>query len=481
MSDVLRKDGSVVQSSQRQYEEHAAVGQFQFPKIGIILTVQPSDADGNMVGAFNPNRRGNRHECTVLAVSDLGIPDDLIHNVVVPPQRPSGIDNFEDDLPRGCSTLIDGTSYNTDFSDVDFGLLDGEWCVVNFIGGRKENAYISNWWPHPINDIDPATSGASTEDGPSNLVQADIKKNRMRRFLRKNGVEFLLNRQGSLMLDTNEAGRSVTIDDNGKRSVSKVDKGGHLQVDVKQKAQMEFNWNEKVKKGPRQGPGGSASSPYFETDIPCDDQPFSETTPKARETKRTWMRFKEYQAVVKSSDIQITAKTEGNEDGQLTLFGTKNVALVQQDSGSQAARVQLNGGSVIIQAKDGTTATISSDQIALVTKSGAQVSVIGDKVMLTAPGGAAVSVPVAFGTGVFGAMMGQPFSTASGSLNTTWSAFLNALKAYVDGIKAVAELPGAPVYPLTEAVKAAITALTQAITAFNATSATWTSQQVKLQ
>lgn len=482
MSDLIANDGTVIPSSQRSYADHDNTHRRIHPMVGIILAVHPSDADENWTADNHPLLRGSRHECTVWAADDLDVPSRLIHNVVIPPQRPSGVDNFEEDLPRGCSKLVDGTTYKTDFSDVDPAKLDGEWCIVNFIGGKLEYPYVANWWPHPYNNIDPATSGNTPPDQSlANLTQADLKKNRSRTIRTKNGTVITINRDGSVYLDTQEAGRTVKLDDT-KRTVSNVDKGGHVQVDVKKKAQLEFNWNDKATKGPRHGAGGSANSPVHDPDLPHDDQPFKETKPSKRETKRTWMRFEEYKAVVKSSDVQITAKTEGSEDGQMTLFGTKTVALMQQESGAQAARVQIEDGSITIQGKDGTVITVSQDQIALVTKSGGQISVIGDKMMLTGPGGVGMSVPVVCGTGAFGVMMGEPWATANGLLNTAWDKFVAAVGAYIDGVKQVAEISGASAgYPLSTAAKQAADALAQAISTFNGSSATWTSKQVKVQ
>lgn len=437
MSDVISRTGDVISSSQLTHPAHKAIGQGVFPMVGIILSVQPSDAKGNWTAENHPQLRGSRHECSVIAARNYGMPDSILHNVVIPPQRHSGMDNYEEDLPRGCSKYLDGSAYKADFSDVDMTKLDGEWCVVSFIGGDQQYPYISNWWPHPHNNIDPATSGETPIDGTkANLVQCDLKKNRTRRIYRKNGVLTAVNREGSVYLDTTEAGRTIRLEGT-KRTASQVDKGGHVQVDVKKKAQFEINWNDKAIKGPKLGAGSVTSNPVHDPDLPHDDQPLSETKPEARATERTFIRGKEYELLLKTSGLNVQCETQGSNKGIFDARGDEEIVLVQGASGAQPAQVQLKGGKITS------------------------------------------SVPVALGpAAVDGIMLGTSYVSSQKTLFVAWDAFLNGLKVYTAGI---ANFVDPPPSPLTKALEKLIDALVAAKAAHETLQTKYVSAQVKSQ
>ena len=475
---VFNLDGTVVSSSQLESKAWLA-DRSTAVMVGVILSVHPSDSEQNYTALNHMDYRGYRHECTVLAADYLGKqPDVLITNVIIPPGRHTGLDNFDEDLPRGCSATVDGSVYKDDLANVDYNKLDGEWCLVGFIGGNIENPFVIGWWSHPANVFDPATSGNGNEKKA--LKQFDPSKNKSRFVRRINGTQIVVNKEGSVYLDTSEANSSVQIK-SGKLVRTLVDKGGHLQVDLCKKAQFELNWNEKEHKNPRLGAGSTSSSPQTDPDLLHADQPVS-GKPKARETSRTFIRGKEYELLVKTSNFNVWCATEGSEKGELLILADESVTLTQRSGSDAAALVQLEGGGITAQAKDGSVVSVKDDQIVMATKSGGQISIIGDKMMIIGPGGSAMSVPVVFGTGVFGAMMGEPYLLASGSVNTAWTAFLQGLRAYTDAIKAIVEPSGAATgYPITTALQTLIDALVAAINAFAATAQTWTSQQVRLQ
>lgn len=474
---VYNLDGTVISSSQIEYKAWLA-DRSTAVMVGVILSVHPSDSEQNYTALNHMDYRGYRHECTVLAADYLGKqPDVLITNVIIPPERHSGLDNFEEDLPRGCSSMVDGSTYKDSLQKIDYNKLDGEWCLVGFIGGNIENAFVIGWWPHPANVFDPATSANGNEKKA--LKQFDPAKNKSRFVRRINGTTVLINKEGSVYLDTTEANSSVQIK-SGKLVRTLVDKGGHLQVDLCKKAQFELNWNEKEHKNPRLGAGSTSSSPVTDADLMHPDQPVS-GSPKARETSRTFIRGKEYELLVKTSNFNIWCATEGSEKGELLILADESITMSQRSGSDPTAFAQVADGGLTLQAKDGSVVTVKDDQIVLASKSGGQISIIGDKMMITGPGGSAMSVPVVFGTGAFGAMMGEPYLLASGNVNTAWTAFLQGLRTYTDAIKTIVEPAGAPTYPVTTALQTLIDALVSAINAFAATAQTWTSQQVRLQ
>ena len=129
MSEVVRMGGGVFPSAQLTFDD-SKVGENQSFMLGIIISVQPSDDKDNMVAKSDQHNRGSHHECTVLAGPDLYFPDIFLQHVIIPPMKHSGMDNYEEDLPRGCTQLIDGSSWNPNLVGIDYGKLDGEWCLA---------------------------------------------------------------------------------------------------------------------------------------------------------------------------------------------------------------------------------------------------------------------------------------------------------------------------------------------------------------
>jgi len=346
----MTPDGTVVSSSQVQ-SDFFTRGERMSPLVGVILSVKPSDSLDNLAGMTSASLRGCRHECLVLAAADYGHPTIMLDHVIIPPLTPSGIDNYEEDLPRGVSGLIDGQPYRSDLLGLDPSKLDGEWCVVGFVGGSIIRPYIMSWWPHPANVYDPATSGgkpptadASGSASVPNLIQYDLKTNRGRKMWRKNGTLFLVNREGSVYLDTSEAGRKVSVDESSLLNTSQVPKGGHAQMDMKKTAQLEVNWNETFG-GPQIGAGssfkttvcgeqvGSGPNCMFESDFP-QDQPLPNTNPTVppRQTTRTIIQGKEYEVIVKTSKLVLAAQAGGSAAGEVDLLVD---ALIKLKAGSQ--------------------------------------------------------------------------------------------------------------------------------------------------
>jgi hypothetical protein len=361
--------------------------------VGIILSVRPCDAKENYSSDFRMHYRGARHEAIVLASPHLGEPTTPIHHAIIPPSAHSGIDNYAEDLPRGCSQLVDGDDFDTSFQNVDYTKLDGEWCVLGFIGGRVEYPVIIAWWPHPSNNFDLMTSGRGNDE--RTFAQYDLKKNRGRKLTRINGIEIVVNKDGSVYLDTNQAGRSVVLGKDGVPQAKQVAKGGHIQVDVKQTAQFELNWNAKELTGARIGAGSSAQTPVHDPDLPHHDQPISNTTPKARETTRTYIRGKEYELLLKTSALQVFCSKEGSTNGDCVVVATDQILLAQQSGSGAAATLSIQGGQLQLVTDDGTAVNVLHDEVQLVTKSGGLVDLKGNN--LTVAGKVDVSGPLAVG------------------------------------------------------------------------------------
>lgn len=395
-------DGTVVASSQTEAEEW--LDDRSTPLfIGVILSVKPADEKTNYTALNHDDFKGYRHECTVLAADYLGKqPDLLITNVIIPPGRHSGIDNFEEDLPRGCSGMVDDSQYKDSLQKVDYTKLDGEWCVVGFVGGNIENAFIVGWWPHPANTFDPATSGHAYDDKA--LVQADLNKGKYRFLRRINGTYVVVNKEGTVYLDTTEANSSVRVKD-GSLERTLVDKGGHLQVDICHKAQFEINLNEKEHKNARIGAGSNSASPQTDVDLPHTDQPIS-GAPKPRPTTRTYIRGKEYELLLKTSNFSIFCE-DTEEPGDFIVMAHNSITLSQQPDGGTTSTVSMADGVIQIVAADGTQVNVLEDEVQIVTKSGGLINVKGTSI--TIAGNVDISGPLAVG-----GPTGQPLVLGTG-------------------------------------------------------------------
>jgi len=443
-------DGSVISSAQESVAEFEK-SERTLPMVGVIIAVRPSDNANNASASGNPLFRGCRHECVVLAAPDLGQPNVLLENVIIPPMRHSGIDNFEEDLPRGVSGMvIQGQTYNADLLNMDLTQLDGEWCVVGFVGGKIYQPFIQGWWPHPVNVFDQSTSGNTppSQGAKPWLTQYDLKKNRGRRLWRNNGTLFLVNREGSIYLDTTQAARSASLDQTGKLQASQVAKGGHAQLDLKEGAQLEINWNTKPTSGPQIGAAskfqttvagesvGSTPSAVFESDLP-QTQPLPSPTPTVppRATARTIIQGTEYEVIVKTGKLVLAAQA-GTAAGEIDLLVDALLKLKSGGSINQEA-------AAIWSAKAG--ANMTQEAVAdWSATAGGQAVLAAQSVILNAPsvslGGAGIVEPLPLGF-KWQSMMGQ---------------LIDAIKAMVIDITSGVVTP--PSQAALEAIKATIVA-----------------------
>lgn len=216
--------------------------------LGIILAVYGPDHPLNLssrvaqlqnnssAASKSPLGIGSRSEARVLIINDGQDAVIDLPNVVITPNGNSGVDDFCEDLPRGCSIMTDGSLFDQSLIGLDREKLDGDYCVVDFIGGRINQPYISRWWPHPGNHIDPATSG---------ILSNKVLQQGRRAFKRYQGVKLTITPEGSLYLDTSEAGSTISGSSNGLVR-SKQNKGGDISVTVKQERTLDINWNPPV-------------------------------------------------------------------------------------------------------------------------------------------------------------------------------------------------------------------------------------------
>lgn len=215
------------------------------PMLGIILSVNPADSVANRSAFQTGDYRGQFATATVLVVRDgrdVYLPLD---NVVITPDYVSGLDSYYERLPRGCSNDIRGNALNS--TPTNIWELDGDWCVVGWLGGSMDSPFILRWWPHPRNPHDPATSGRAD---PLHPAQSSTLDQRNRHFVRVNGVEYLVTNRGDIYLSTTRAnsalsfGSDLSPEEGRFRRTLDADNGGSVKIWVKPSQIFELDFNE---------------------------------------------------------------------------------------------------------------------------------------------------------------------------------------------------------------------------------------------
>lgn len=227
-------DGTVRQSADQWDVASYTDQRLWFPVLGVVINVRHSDEYGNRTNLQNSAQRGSAVEADVLVINDGMVTSWPVPHVVVLPAGASGVDHYHEELPRPCTRSNDNTPFDGRIANKDIRNLDGDLCIVQFIGGRIDQPVMTSWYPHPGNFTDPSTIGAA-----DTLIQG-------RRFFKRfAGAKFAIGADGSVLIDTNESGDLFEGSSNGFIR-TKRDGGGNVQIDVKEKAQLEVNFNTPV-------------------------------------------------------------------------------------------------------------------------------------------------------------------------------------------------------------------------------------------
>jgi hypothetical protein len=296
------RTGTVSQSALRHDEADYAHERIAHPVLGIILNVYLANDPQNRSAQITHEGRGSQIEARVLVMNDGTDSPWIIPNAVVLPRGSSGFDNFEEEIPKGVTGSIDDEKVPANFTDISPQKLDGDWCVVGFIGGSINQPFVAHWWPHPSNQRDTTTSGS-----------ADFLRQSRRWAKRFQGTRLTMTSKGTVLLDTSEANSKLK---NGKRLAS--DLGGDIRLTVKESKEMELNWNASVYGDPN------------EEDFLWEPKPQK----KVRSTTNTKVRFtKDEIEAIAGAVINLQAKNDAT--------GTVNVKADHVNLGSATAPEQL--------------------------------------------------------------------------------------------------------------------------------------------
>lgn len=215
--------------------------------LGVVLFVNHSDAEENRTAIQTADRRGYLHTATVLVVEDGRSSNFPLANVIITPNANVGIDNYCEQLPRGSTTLVTGQAWNGDMNNINPFDLDGDWCIVGFLGGSLDSPFILRWWPHPRNKFDPATSANRNPSSNGGSQRYLDQKNRY--FQRINGAEFTITQEGTIYLSTHLSNAAMSFGDpvtstDGRfpRTVNE-DTGGSFKAWIKPSQSFELDFN----------------------------------------------------------------------------------------------------------------------------------------------------------------------------------------------------------------------------------------------
>ncbi len=276
--------------------------------LGVVLEVRRSDDPANVTSFQRTDARGYMHSATVLVMMDEGAGAYLrLEHVTICPSIPSGIDGYSEHLPRPCTGTVDGTQFNGRLSGVNPYDLDGDWCVVSFIGGSIRHPYITSWWPHPRNVFDAQTSG---EGNPNQRGQGQALDQMGRILQRVNGVETVVTSKGDVYFSTTWANSSVTLGETeatqGRFHRQEHDVGGTVVLNIKPSQNLIIDFNPEIE-------GGHFAS-GFEDDLP-QTNPRTRRSAQSRATTDTSLvmtksafRFKtkETASVISTEDVILT-------------------------------------------------------------------------------------------------------------------------------------------------------------------------------
>jgi len=239
---VVGEDLSVIQQSLTIDSEDYKHFRISYPVLGVILSVYPADVDKNRSAMQAVDRKGHTHECTVQVVNDGSGAYTTLENVIITPDSPTGLDDYEERLPRGSSALTTGAEYKSNLNGIDPHDLDGDWCVVGFLGGRLDSPFIIRYWPHARNTMDAATSGGG--------LNGDFLVQDRRYFRRTNGIETVITSEGNIILTTTFANSTLTPgEDPVAGRVARTldeDVGGSVKLVVKPSQTLEIDFNTQV-------------------------------------------------------------------------------------------------------------------------------------------------------------------------------------------------------------------------------------------
>jgi len=155
-------------------------------------------------------QKGHRLECDVIVVHGIdGHADTPLFKNVPICIGFGGVEDFSMVVPKARNNASTGYERGTG---------NGDYCILQFIGGNIEYPIITAFYPHPLN----------TQDQPG-VIDGKTA------HLKFNGVKFYIDKKGDFYMDSTNAGQEVTVGESSgvvKRN-STVGMSGRINVSTK--------------------------------------------------------------------------------------------------------------------------------------------------------------------------------------------------------------------------------------------------------
>jgi len=432
--------------------------------LGVILTVHQSDSIQNSSAYKRADYRGYFHTADVLVIQDGRDTFVPLRNVVITPDMVSGLDSYYERIPRGCSSTVNGQIYNPQLSQINIQDLDGDWCVVGFLGGNLDIPYVVRWWPHPKNTYDPATSGRRNPVTPSDGATL---KQLQRHFVRINGIEYLISDIGNIYLSTYRAnstlnfGNEISPEEGRFPRTLDNSTGGSIKIWIKPSQSFELDFN-------RQEEGIGIED--------LQDDALPQSNPGGRHTSNgnkdnTFLKLNNSRAYLTTlEEIKLVSKQrfllESEEDTTITIGGDGSISAggSLSISADRDLDIDITGQTSITanttldvqtvgQATINSQATLTLSSVGVLSLAGSQVS-IGSGGSSGGPGSISVTdTGVNLGTGSLGGAVGGDGLRAA----------VIAFAAAVAAAQSLATVETAYATALTNAANALVTAIEAAI------------------
>ena len=202
--------------------------------LGVILAIHDGAGAGLLgAGASAAPRNVDGYLAQVLIVDDgRRAPYQVLDGVVVCSGAPLGAASATRVRPNPTSQRVLPPEQRTELlqsgrlpQDLPIDALDGDWCVVQYLGGNEQRPYVSAFWPAPLRVASAAIPPAPRDD-LGTVLEA-----------RHAGLSLRIDARGSLSLSTEEAGahagESALADEADAAGPAAPSVGGDVHVAIK--------------------------------------------------------------------------------------------------------------------------------------------------------------------------------------------------------------------------------------------------------
>lgn len=213
------------------YNVSSGVTRMSGPCVGIVLSIEPADSESNLLYKFLTGDSGGKQQASYVEAEVLLIygGQELytpLSNVIVLPwgkcsnQGPGEDEpaDWSEDVPNGCSAS-QLAEYRKADTRLNVDQLDGDWVIVDFLGGILQCPVIMSWFQNPLNKRD-----ASTKEKGRQFI---LRRNNSEFGIDKNGDFHLTHRVGQYLQMKGEQisikhrkGQLIHLDEDGDVTIT---------------------------------------------------------------------------------------------------------------------------------------------------------------------------------------------------------------------------------------------------------------------